>query len=130
MARVDTRARGEDTEVPKLAQADKLKCQDIEIEAKQTQPPNRFTEAGLIKELEKRGIGRPSTFAAIMNTIVQRGYVEKEGRTLIPTDTGDVVSSFLEKHFMNYIDDDFTSEMENQLDEIANGERTYFENSV
>lgn len=123
--RVDSRSRGEDTEVPKLTGGDELKCQEVEVEAKQTQPPNRYTEAGLIKELEKRGIGRPSTYASIMNTIVQRGYVDKEGRTLIPTDTGDVVSSFLEKHFIDYIDDDFTSEMEDQLDEIATGDRTY-----
>lgn len=92
--KVDTRARGEDTEVPEIKEGDQLKCQEVAIEAKQTQPPNRYTEAGLIKELEKRGIGRPSTYAAIMNTIAQRGYVEKEGRTLIPTDTGDVVSTF------------------------------------
>jgi len=123
--KVDTRARGEDTEVPKLAEGDSLKCKEVDVEAKQTQPPNRYTEAGLIKELEKRGIGRPSTYASIMNTIVQRGYVEKEGRTLIPTDTGDVVSTFLETHFKQYIDDDFTSEMENELDEIAAGERGY-----
>lgn len=122
---VDKRARGEDTEVPKLAENDKLDCKGIGIEAKQTQPPNRYTEAGLIKELEKRGIGRPSTYASIMNTIVARGYVTKEGRTLIPTDTGDVVSSFLEEHFADYIGDDFTSEMEDQLDEIATGELTY-----
>ncbi len=123
--KVDTRARGEDTEVPKLAKGDILSCKELEIEAKQTQPPNRYTEAGLIKELEKRGIGRPSTYASIMNTITQRGYVEKEGRTLIPTDTGDVVSTFLEQHFAEYIGDDFTSEMENELDEIATGDRTY-----
>lgn len=123
--KVDTRARGEDTEVPKLEKGDTLTCKEVAIEAKQTQPPNRYTEAGLIKELEKRGIGRPSTYASIMNTIVQRGYVEKEGRTLIPTDTGDVVSSFLEKHFADYIGDDFTSDMEDQLDEIATGERQY-----
>lgn len=123
--KVDTRARGEDIEVPKLKKGDILKCKKVEIEAKQTQPPNRYTEAGLIKELEKRGIGRPSTYASIMNTIVQRGYVEKQGRTLIPTDTGDVVSSFLEKHFLEYIDDDFTANMEDQLDEIATGERAY-----
>lgn len=122
---VDPRSRGEDTEVPKIAQGDTLSCKEVEVEAKQTQPPNRYTEAGLIKELEKRGIGRPSTYASIMNTIVQRGYVEKEGRTLIPTDTGDVVSSFLEKHFLQYIDDDFTSDMEDQLDEIATGDRSY-----
>mgnify|MGYP001404893111 FL=1 len=123
--KVDTRARGEDIEVPKLAEGDVLKCKEVDIEAKQTQPPNRYTEAGLIKELEKRGIGRPSTYASIMNTIVQRGYVEKDGRTLIPTDTGDVVSTFLEEHFKEYIDDDFTSEMEDELDDIATGDREY-----
>lgn len=123
--KADPGARGTDTEVPKLAEGDTLKCKGVEIEAKQTQPIGRYSEAGLIKELEKRGIGRPSTFASIINTIVARGYVEKEGRTLIPTDTGDVVSSFLEKHFMDYIGDDFTSGMEDQLDDIANGDREY-----
>jgi DNA topoisomerase-1 len=123
--KVDPRARGEDTEVPKLHAGDVLTCKTVGIEAKQTQPPSRYSEAGLIKELEKRGIGRPSTYASIMNTITQRGYVTKEGRTLIPTDTGDVVSSFLEQHFAEYISDDFTSEMEDELDDIATGERTY-----
>jgi DNA topoisomerase-1 len=121
----DPGARGEDVQVPKLVIDDELQLKEIEIEAKQTQPPNRYSEAGLIKELEKRGIGRPSTYASIMRTIIDRGYVEKEGRTLIPTDTGDVVSSFLEEHFVDYIDDDFTSEMEDQLDDIATGERKY-----
>lgn len=123
--KVDPRARGEDTEVPKVAKGDILTCKTVDVEAKQTQPPNRYTEAGLIKELEKRGIGRPSTYASTIKTIVDRGYVFKEGRTLLPTDTGDVVSSFLETHFKEYIDDDFTSDMEDQLDDIANGDRTY-----
>lgn len=123
--KADPHARREDTEVPKVAEGDTFKCKEVEVEAKQTQPPNRYTEAGLIKELEKRGIGRPSTYASIMNTIIQRGYVEKDGRTLIPTDTGDVVSTFLEEHFKEYIDDDFTSEMEDQLDDIATGDRKY-----
>jgi len=123
--KADPAARGADTEVPKLAEGDTLKCTSVEVEAKQTQPIGRYSEAGLIKELEKRGIGRPSTFASIINTIVARGYVEKEGRTLIPTDTGDVVSTFLEKHFMDYIGDDFTSGMEDQLDDIASGDRAY-----
>ncbi len=123
--RVDTAARGEDTEVPKLAIGDSVDLNKIEIEAKQTQPPSRYTEAGLIKELEKRGIGRPSTYASIMKTITDRGYVLKEGRTLFPTDTGDVVSTFLEQHFTDYIGDTFTSEMEDKLDEIAEGKRTY-----
>ncbi len=123
--KADPAARGEDTEVPKLKAGDTPDLSKMEIEAKQTQPPNRYTEAGLIKELEKRGIGRPSTYASIMKTINDRGYVEKVGRTLNPTDTGDVVSSFLEKHFTEYISDTFTSEMENELDEIAEGTREY-----
>ncbi len=123
--KADPRARGEDVEVPKLALKDALSVKEVSIEAKQTQPPSRYSEAGLIKELEKRGIGRPSTYASIMNTIVERGYVAKEGRTLFPTDTGDVVSTFLEAHFAEYISDTFTSEMEDELDEIADGTRTY-----
>ena len=123
--KADPRARGEDTEVPKVKTGEKLSCKEVAIEAKQTQPPSRYTEAGLIKELEKRGIGRPSTYASIMKTIIDRGYVLKEGRTLLPTDTGDVVSSFLEEHFLDYIGDDFTSAMEDQLDDIATGTRTY-----
>ena len=122
---VDTRARGEDVEIPKLAKGDVLTLIDLFAEQKATQPPNRFTEAGLIKELEKRGIGRPSTYASTMKTIIDRGYVEKSGKTLLPTDTGDLVSSFLEEHFAEYIGDDFTSEMEDNLDEIANGSRKY-----
>jgi DNA topoisomerase I len=123
--KVDTAARGEDTEVPLVKTGDALTVQEVLLEAKQTQPPSRYTEAGLIKELEKRGIGRPSTYASIMKTITDRGYVLKEGRTLFPTDTGDVVSSFLEQHFADYISDTFTSEMEDELDEIAEGKRTY-----
>ncbi len=123
--RVDVRARGEDVEVPILTIGEEVSLKEIIIEEKQTEAPNRYTEAGLIKELEKRGIGRPSTYASIMKTITDRGYVVKEGRTLIPTDTGDVVSTFLEQHFAEYISDTFTSEMEDELDEIAEGKRTY-----
>lgn len=123
--KIDPRARGEDVAVPKLTVGEVLKVTEVTIEAKQTQPPNRYSEAGLIKELEKRGIGRPSTYASIMNTITERGYTTKEGRTLFPTDTGDVVSTFLEQHFAEYISDTFTSEMEDELDEIADGKRTY-----
>jgi len=121
----DPSARGEDTEIPKVSEDEALDLISIESEAKQTQPPSRYTEAGLIKELEKRGIGRPSTFASIIRTIVDRGYVDKEGRTLIPTDTGDVISSFLEQNFEHYIGDEFTAEMEEKLDLIAEGKTTY-----
>ncbi len=123
--RADPRARGEDVEVPEVKEGDPLALISLDTESKETQPPGRYTEAGLIKELEKRGIGRPSTYASIMKTIIDREYVVKNGRTLMPTDTGDVVSSFLEEHFAEYISDTFTSEMEDKLDEIALGKREY-----
>lgn len=123
--RADPAARGEDVELPKVVAGDKLDVKDVSAEEKQTTPPPRYTEAGLIKELEKRGIGRPSTYASIMKTLDARGYVEKEGRSLKPTDTGDVVSSFLEENFPTYISDTFTAEMEDELDEIAAGSREY-----
>lgn len=122
---LDTRARGEDVELPKVQEGDALTLLSLAGLEKQTEPPNRYTEAGLIKELEKRGIGRPSTYASIMKTIQDRGYVEKQGRTLIPTPTGMVVSGWLEEHFPTYISDSFTAEMEDELDEIARGEREY-----
>ena len=123
--KADPQARGEDIEVPRVTTGDMLALISLDTQTKETQPPSRYTEAGLIKELEKRGIGRPSTYASIMKTIIDRGYVEKNGRTLLPTDTGDIVSSFLEEHFAEYIGDTFTSEMENELDEIAGGTRSY-----
>ncbi len=122
---LDTRARGEDVELPKVAAGDPLEVITLGSLEKQTEPPNRYTEAGLIKELEKRGIGRPSTYASIMKTIQDRGYADKDGRTLKPTATGMVVSGWLEEHFAEYISDSFTAEMEDELDEIARGEREY-----
>tara|TARA_B100001179_G_scaffold233172_1_gene229886 strand:- start:6077 stop:8521 length:2445 start_codon:yes stop_codon:yes gene_type:complete len=121
----DTAARGEDVELPKVSKGDSLTLDEITNTEKFTTPPNRYSEAGLIKELEKRGIGRPSTYASIIKTIVDRGYALREGRTLFPTDTGDVVSSFLEEHFMDYIGDEFTADMEDKLDAIARGEAAY-----
>ncbi|MDI6820754.1 MAG: type I DNA topoisomerase [Patescibacteria group bacterium] len=123
--RADPRANGEEIELPKLKEKEPLKLNDIGSEEKQTEPLARYTEAGLIKELEKREIGRPSTYATIISTLLARGYVEKEERSLKPTDTGDVVSTFLEQNFTTYISDSFTAEMENDLDEIALGKRDY-----
>lgn len=121
----DPRSRGEEIELPRVANNEPLILKNIESAEKQTEPLPRYTEAGLIKELEKRGIGRPSTYATIIFTLLKRGYAEKIGRALKPTDTGEVVSEFLEKHFANYISDSFTAEMENDLDEIADGKRDY-----
>ncbi|MDE1941011.1 MAG: type I DNA topoisomerase [Patescibacteria group bacterium] len=123
--KVDYEAIGDEVNLPKVAKGERLSLRSIDSQEKQTQPPSRYTEAGLIKELEKRGIGRPSTYASITKTIEDRGYVDIENKSLRPTDTGDVVSSFLEEYFPSYISDNFTADMENQLDEIASGERTY-----
>ncbi len=121
----DVLSRGEDVELPQVSKGEELELLNISGQGKQTEPLGRYTEAGLIKELEKREIGRPSTYATIVKTIQDRGYVLKEGKTLKPTDIGEVVSSFLEKNFTKYISDYFTAEMENELDEIANGKRKY-----
>ncbi len=121
----DPDARGEDVQLPKVAESEMLILLDLTAQAKFTEPLGRYSEAGLVKELEKRGIGRPSTYASIIKTILDRGYVIKDGKALKPTDTGDVVSSFLEANFAHYISDVFTAEMEDKLDDIANGEREY-----
>lgn len=123
--KADPEAKGEDTDLPKLSQGDELDLKEIKSEEKATEPPPRYSEAGLVKELEKRGIGRPSTYASIIKTIEDRGYVEKENKALKPTDTGDVVSTFLENNFMQYINDSFTAEMEDSLDDIADGKKEY-----
>ena len=121
----DPDARGEDVQLPKVAEGEMLILLSLSDEAKFTEPPARYSEAGLVKELEKRGIGRPSTYASIIKTICDRGYVLKEGKALRPTDTGEVVSTFLEQNFAHYISDVFTAEMEDKLDDIANGTREY-----
>ncbi|MCK5021712.1 MAG: type I DNA topoisomerase [Candidatus Pacebacteria bacterium] len=123
--KVDPLARGEDIEVPEIKKGDALDLLEMKTEAKETQPPTRYSEASLIKELEKRGLGRPSTYATITKTLYNRAYIEKINKALHPTDTGDIVSSFLEDHFTNYISDDFTAKMEDELDDIANGDDTY-----
>jgi len=121
----DPEAKGEDVILPKLSKDEVLNLVEINSEEKETEPLPRYTEAGLVKELEKRGIGRPSTYASIIKTIEDRGYVEKINKSLHPTDTGDVVSSFLETNFGSYISDSFTAEMEDSLDLIAEGKRGY-----
>jgi DNA topoisomerase-1 len=121
----DPDGASDDVILPKIEIGDRCELEKLDIIDKETQPPNRFSEAGLIKELEKRGIGRPSTYASIITTIETREYVTLENKSLKPTDTGMVVSEYLENNFMSYISDDFTAEMENSLDEIALGKKEY-----
>ncbi len=123
--KADPDARGEDVELPAVEKGEAAKLLDIRNTEKWTEPPGRYTEAGLIKELEKRGIGRPSTYASTIRTLEDREYVTKVNKSLIPTDTGDVVSSFLELYFPSYISDDFTALMEDKLDDVALGNAEY-----
>jgi DNA topoisomerase-1 len=122
---IDPKAKSEEVTLPEVSVDQSVKLLEIKDIQKETQPPGRYSEAGLVKELEKRGIGRPSTYASIIKTLLDREYVTKENKALVPSDTGDVVSSFLEDNFNTYISDTFTAEMENELDEIAEGKRAY-----
>jgi DNA topoisomerase I len=120
----DEPASGDDEErlLPKLAEGDVLEATALEPEGHSTTPPARFTEATLVKALEERGIGRPSTYAAIMGTILDRGYVRKQGQALVPEFLAFAVVNLLEKHFPRLVDYEFTARMEDDLDEIASGE--------
>ena len=111
--------------LPDLATDDALDLRDLFPEQHFTEPPPRFTEASLVKALEEKGIGRPSTYAPTMATVQDRGYVEKDGRALKPTDLGFVVNDLLVKFFPDFVDERFTAEMEDELDEIAEGERDW-----
>jgi DNA topoisomerase-1 len=107
--------------LPEFKEGDVLNLNRLFATQHFTQPPGRYSEATLIKELEKHGIGRPSTYAPTISTIVARKYVEKEGKYFIPTDTGMVVTRLLREHFPNIVDLEFTAEMEEDLDRIAEG---------
>ncbi len=119
----DPRADLADREVllPALAEGQELSPARAEPLAHETQPPARFTEASLVKRLEADGIGRPSTYASIIDTILRRGYVTKQSNALVPTFTAHAVTKLLERHFREYVDTRFTAGMEEDLDEIAEG---------
>jgi DNA topoisomerase I len=108
--------------LPSLAIGDNPKCQDIESLSHETQPPARYTEASLVKKLEQEGIGRPSTYATILSTIMDRGYVLMKGNALQPTFMAFAVVHLLENHFPHLVDLGFTADMENTLDDIATGD--------
>lgn len=109
--------------LPPLEAEDLLAMLQLDAERHQTKPPARYTEASLVQKLEKLGIGRPSTYATIINTLFERGYVRRVDRALVPTFTGMAVVQLLEHHFGELIEYSFTSDMETALDEIAFGER-------
>jgi DNA topoisomerase-1 len=108
--------------LPDMDMGETIDLHDLESISHETKPPARFTEATLVKELEKRGVGRPSTYATIISTIQDRGYAQKAGKTLVPTYTAFAVTALLENHFPEIVDSDFTSSLEDKLDQIAKGE--------
>jgi len=107
--------------LPKLTAQEILDLQSLKPEQHFTQPPPRFTEASLIKELEEQGIGRPSTYVPIISTIQDRGYVEQEQRRFLPTWLGETVNEVMNKHFPDIVDTGFTADMERKLDEVEEG---------
>ncbi|WP_435228491.1 type I DNA topoisomerase [Streptomyces sp. Tue6028] len=117
-AELDDRER----RLPQVNQGDPLSAEEITVDGHATKPPARYTEASLVKELEEREIGRPSTYASIIGTILDRGYVFKKGTALVPSFLSFAVVNLLEKHFGRLVDYDFTAKMEDDLDRIARGE--------
>lgn len=119
-------AKKEETpQLPLLKKGDAVENMDITPEQHFTQPPARYSEASLIKTLEELGIGRPSTYAPILDTIVSRNYVENTNKQFVPTELGFVVVDFLKEYFGKIINTGFTADLEEELDEVANGKETY-----
>jgi DNA topoisomerase-1 len=111
--------------LPELVQGEKIDLLDIRNDQHFTEPPPRFTEASLVKTLEEYGIGRPSTYASIISTLVNRNYVELESRRFTPTDIGRIVNGFLTEYFTKYVDYEFTADLEDELDCISRGEHDW-----
>ncbi len=122
----ETDVESEDEQaLPPLTEGERVTLEQLRPEQHFTQPPPRYTEASLVKSLESHGIGRPSTYASIIETLRYRRYVEMSGRAFVPTDIGKIVSKFLVKYLGTYVEYDFTAQMEDVLDEISNGEKEW-----
>ena len=119
----DTELEDQERVLPPLRAGDQLSARSVEPKGHETQPPARFTEASLVRELEQRGVGRPSTYASIIQTVQDRGYVFKKGSALVPTFVAFAVTQLLEQHFAEIVSPEFTARMENFLDEVAAGDK-------
>lgn len=117
----DAALENQETFLPEMKVGEHTVLQDLKFNSHETKPPARYTEATLVKELEKSGVGRPSTYASVISTIQDRGYAKNEGKTLIPTFTAFAVTSLLEEHFPDLVDSEFTSGLEDKLDKVAQG---------
>jgi DNA topoisomerase-1 len=121
----DVKDEEADRSLPKVTEGDVLELNEVRTDQHFTEPPPRYTDASLVKTLEEYGIGRPSTYASIISTLIDRAYVEMDGKRFIPTDRGRAVNSFLTSHFTKYVDYGFTAQLEDELDEISRGEREW-----
>lgn len=124
----DTKSADDEDEgrkLPAMKTGDRIPLDRVHADQHFTQPPPRFTEAALVKALEEYGIGRPSTYASIIQTLLFRKYVEMESRSFRPTDVGRAVSNFLSSHFTRYVDYDFTAKLEDELDAVSRGEEDW-----
>ncbi len=117
----------ENTSIPELEENEKLKSKDLLLNQHFTQPPARYTEASFVKTLEELGIGRPSTYAPTISTLLNRLYVEREKKSLVPTDLGKIVNDIMAEYFKDIVDVEFTAEMESRLDLIEEGKETWKE---
>ena len=115
----------DDKMLPPMKEGDRVPLEGIRGEQHFTEPPPRYTEASLVKALEEFGIGRPSTYAAIISTLRQRDYVELDKKRFVPTDVGRIVNRFLTEHFKDYVDYEFTARLEDELDAISRGEKEW-----
>ncbi|ODM25686.1 DNA topoisomerase I [Clostridium sp. Bc-iso-3] len=113
--------------IPELIEGEELKQKKIDPKQHFTQPPPRYTEASLVRTLEEKGIGRPSTYAPTITTILSRGYIVKEGKTLIPTELGKIVTDIMKNYFQDIVDVEFTAQMEQKLDKVEEGEKKWVE---
>lgn len=126
--KVDTEEDDDEVKIlPEFTTGQILKQKELKADKKTTEPPARYTEASLVKVMEEKGVGRPSTYAPTISTIEDRFYIEKEGRYLKPTELGEVVNKLLEDNFKDIVDVKFTADMENQLDQVAESKQNYVE---
>jgi DNA topoisomerase-1 len=125
--RDDSQNEDDDRVLPAMKEGDEVSLADVRAEQHFTEPPPRYNDATLVKSLEEHGIVRPSTYASIISTLQDRGYVEVDNRRFIPKDIGRIVNKFLTDHFTRYVDYGFTAHMEDELDEVSRGERPWVE---
>ena len=121
----DNEQKEEFAKIPPLTENQELQKEKIEIKQSFTEPPPRYTEASLVKALEEKGIGRPSTYSPTITTILERRYIEKEQRQLVPTELGKIVNKLLTENFADIVNVEFTAKIENEFDEIAEGKEKW-----